>query len=362
MFKVIIFLCVLTYWFLKRRRFIDTPQVNQNSKYHNFNPKPIVYRGLYSSNLIQGFCYLLNKKKERQLAKVIYNEIRLKLKCGTKLQVLHSKNVVVNNNNPVILICHSIFGRASESAHLAQRMIENYNWKVYSYTRRGNGGIKLVTPRFNTVGHQEDLKLILKYIKNRHPESPICCIASSAGTSLLSRYLGEAQNKSLVNVAIMLSPGYDLEKALDHLKSWYSKRLVHRAKKVFLIPNKDILQEYNKEAYNSMMKCKNLKEWHEYQYIFEGSKDKQEYIYKNNPGPFLKNITIPVLYISAHDDIVFPGNLIQKDLPNSCEKTVIVATKHGGHLGFYESWNKIPASYRMAEEFLINWWNNHNGL
>ena len=98
-----------------------------------------------------------------------------------------------------------------------------------------------------------------------------------------------------------------------------------------------------------------MKEWHDYQYIFAGNyTNKEEYFKDHDPIYVLKNIKIPILYINALDDIAFPKKLVYdyKYLTKICNNKIIVHTKRGSHLGFYEGVKLNSWAFKVAQEFL----------
>lgn len=72
---------------------------------------------------------------------------------------------------------------------------------------------------------------------------------------------------------------------------------------------------------------------------------------EHNPAPVLARIRVPVLYLSAMDDLLFPGDLTRQfsALANECDYATVVQTNRGGHISFLEG--LLPSSW--AEQIII---------
>lgn len=344
---------------------IETPSVYYSKKmltiYNNMESlkNPIYWAfGLHNS-YIQYLIYLLNCKIDTRIGKKLYKKNILKTKDGEDL--LLGIGQVDYKVNGILLIFHTVFGDYCDSAKEIKKLCKNLNLMPISYSRRGHDK-ELTQSQFNSVGNLNDLELILDYINSNYSTLPIYGLGMSAGTSLLARYLGNKKEKSRIELGILLSPGFHFKRSQKLFNNYIKKYLVDKAKKYWLIPNKDILCKNEKDIqyYNLLLNAETMKEWHKYQWYFiQGVSNEKEYYRLFDPIYVLQYIKVPILYINSEDDIVFGKELISKyrNIINTTESTILVQTKYGGHLGFYDykfnNW-----AFKISSEFIESYKKN----
>lgn len=294
---------------------------------------------------------ILSSRNDRKIANVIYEITKLELYDGEKTLISWGKF----NGTPkgILLLLHTVYGDYSESATIAQQAMKTLNLIPVSYSRRGHS-FPLTKAEFNTVGSHEDLQRVLDAITSKYPNLPIYAIGSSAGSSLLARYLGDTGDNSRISGAVLISPGYDFEKSQMIMPYISTKMAVKKAKRVFLTPNEKILSTYDPISFTAMLNAGSMEEWHQHQWRFAGNyKSMESYYNQHNPVYVLKHIRRPTLYVNAMDDIAFPKRLTSKfrSLPDICPTAIVVHTRRGSHLGFYEGWGRIWST-SVTIEFL----------
>ena len=87
--------------------------------------------------------------------------------------------------------------------------------------------------------------------------------------------------------------------------------------------------------------------------------NQNEYYRLYDPIHILKYIKVPILYINAEDDMVFGKELISQyqNIINTSETTMLVQTKYGGHLGFYNLFFNNWA-FKISKEFIQSYKKN----
>jgi len=356
-FIVILILYLIYYYHVV----VEQPTVYYSKKIkHVYKDMPSLKKNIYwtigcHNNLIQYLIYWIESKIDIYVGNRFYKTETLITSDNENLLI--GIGDIDYEYNGILLIFHTIFGNYCDGINSIKKMCKELNLLPISYSRRGHG-TKLNNNKFNTVGHIEDLELILDYIEDKYPNKPIYGLARSAGTSLLSRYLGNTKYKSRISLAILISPGFDFNKSLTSINTEISKILVNKCKNFWLKPNKDLFTKNKKDLkyYNLLLNASNLREWHKYQWYFaKTTKNIDEYNNIYNPIHVLKNIQIPILYINAMDDIVFDKTLISnyKDLAEQSNYKILVHTNNGSHLGFYENcfndW-----SFKISKEFILS--------
>jgi predicted alpha/beta-fold hydrolase len=227
-------------------------------------------------------------------------------------------------------------------------------WAVISYSRRGHG-VPLAQPIFNTVGCQRTFRRVLELARARFPELPLFAVGSSAGSSMVARYLGDSGEESAIAGAALISPGYDFEAAQLLMPELGSRLCVIRLKNYFLWPNAELLQSHCAQTFARLAGATTVREWHDAQFRFAGHESRAAYMAEHDPAPVLADIRVPVLYLSAMDDPLFPRDLTQRfrGLADVCDTATVVQTRRGGHVSFMEGLWPRPWDEHVIEDFLI---------
>ena len=299
---------------------------------------------------------LLYKIKKILSTVMLYHLYHLELIIlpdSEELTIGWSKNQIYNKKPKAILVLiHSLFGDLYDNIELSNSMISN-DWLIVSYTRRGHNH-KINTPIFSTTGIMDDLLFILDIIEERYPDSPIYAVSSSIGCSLLTTYLSKTGINSKIRGAATISTGFNFEEAIDKIPLTLNKYLTLCIKKYYLSKNKKILELNNNEAVLKLENSNTLTEWHNHQYHFTNHNSHEEYVKDHTID--LEKITIPIMYINSLDDMIFNEDIVKKYkyLADICPNTIVVHTKTGGHLTFFEKWNVQSWSLKIIQEFLLS--------
>lgn len=147
-----------------------------------------------------------------------------------------------------------------------------------------------------------------------------------------------------------LCQGYDAEKAIDlgkdwaHLRRMYAYVMTSNQKKMLrrhydMLLGKEVQEKYNIDP-ELVLASTTLYELDEaYSRRRAGFKSVEEYHRKHSCRYCMDKITLPMFLLNATDDPLVPPPLVEigieyaKTHPNS----ILVETRHGGHLGFFES-------------------------
>lgn len=82
-----------------------------------------------------------------------------------------------NENNPIVVVFHTISGDEQDVKTTVKYLRERYGWIVVVCIRRGHGNLPLTKPKINTMGSTSDLKEQLSYItKKIYPKNK--CLVS----------------------------------------------------------------------------------------------------------------------------------------------------------------------------------------
>ncbi|TGL62712.1 hydrolase [Leptospira ognonensis] len=252
---------------------------------------------------------------------------------------------------PIVVIFHTISGDEQDVKNTLHHIKTTLDCIVVVCIRRGHGHLPLSTPVINTMGSTSDLKEQLAHIRKRFPNSILFGVGISAGSGLLARYLGESGSSSVFRAAVAISPAYDIEKAFHRIHPMYSKLMGQRLIDYFLERHYESLSQL--PGYLHVSESKSIGEFQDRLHLLAGFESRKEYYAESNPINVVKNIETSLLILNSKDDpICVDLNVIEnlhwlESLPN----TILVRTKRGSHIAFYEGIKARSWSDRLICEY-----------
>ena len=260
----------------------------------------------------------------------------------------------LHDQSPVAIVLHGLTGCSEAMRSICAEALK-WGYRPVVFNKRGHGGMKLSTPKFQEFGCVADLSEAIAHVQERFPQAPLYGIGFSAGSGLLTSYLGEKGSKSKLDAGVLISPGYDaldlfcnggIHPMYDFLMTFSLKGLLMRHKEEL----KDVVDV------QSALKAKTVKEFDQHVSMkMHGYESLESYWEKNNPMRDVDNIDRPLLCINALDDPVCSKKMIPYDTLQNISKAMLVQTEEGSHCAFYEghlqlkSWaNRAAIAYLHA--------------
>lgn len=284
--------------------------------------------------------YILNyMQTDKFVAKKLLNVYDLNVGDNEKIRVARTRHIV--KPKLIVLYCHTVFGHYSEFAHLAEQF-KNDPIVYFSYSRRG-AHPDLSTKHYNITGSTDILDKILDHINSVYSNVPIHAIGASAGTCLLSKYLGSKNQSKRIKSAILISPCYNFTRSIAEIPASVQSRLLAKIK-----------VKYAHCLNPTILNVNSLQELALHHYKMTEHKSFSEYIRNNDPAYFLNSINVPTVMISALDDFCFPGNITKDyyDLPQRNNNITMIITQRGGHISFNDYRSTVPWCSRVAIEYI----------
>lgn len=286
---------------------------------------------------------------------------------GLDFTVGHEK---MPEDAPIIVVKHGLTGGSYESyvrAILARACASldqgGLGMRGVVCNFRGCAGTPVTSAQFYSAGHTDDLRVELSFIRHLYPKAPLIGMGFSLGANVVTRYLAEEGEQSLLIGGIVLACPWDLLDNSKHLHAGflsnhvYSKAMAKNLINVFRrhagtflslppSPQLDHLKEQGtieKVLDKQWAKGKTLCEVDEIMvanlggsfaphgpFPFPGAR---EYYIWASSHHVLPGVRVPLLAINAADDPVVVT------IPTDCGANahVCVAVTHtGGHLGWFE--------------------------
>jgi predicted alpha/beta-fold hydrolase len=268
----------------------------------------------------------------------------------------------VRSGAPRLLILHGLEGTVR--SHYAQGLLNEAarrGWGADLLIFRSCGTEPNRTRRFYHSGETSDARFALERIASEYDASPLGVVGVSLGGNVLLKFLGERgpDLPSQLKAAAAISVPFDLARSARRINRGFSQfyqkffldSLRQKAQeKAGRFP--DIAPQEKISALRSLEDFDNLITG-----PLHGFKDAQDYYRRSSSLPFLPNIRIETLLLSAVDDPMLPPQVLDEVL-EAARKNPYLHTEFvqsGGHAGFIAgSWPWRPfyyAEHRVGQFF-----------
>lgn len=240
---------------------------------------------------------------------------------------------------PVVIFLHTVTGSARELLQYT-RDATRRGWRSCVFTRRGHGGMRLSSGKFNLMGDAEDTVMMVEHVQTKYPHSSyLGMVGVSAGSGLLVTYLGKEGDATPVRAACSLCPAYDVSQAfytLSELFPFVDNHLLASIKKQFIIKNYELLGTCSQEALIACSQAKTVQEFFDAHYPFAGFSSMEEYYKDSNPMNWVSGIQRPTLLVNSEDDMVCLPDNIREDVILEHGGALLLRTKRGSHIAYNE--------------------------
>jgi predicted alpha/beta-fold hydrolase len=318
---------------------------------------PIISSGYQAKGLFKsGHFSTIYSAKLRPTPSLDQVRKRLELTDGDFVDVDWSYHISeLKNARKVAILLHGLEGDAQRGymkGH-AKQLTEG-GWDVAAMNHRGCSGEENRLYLSYNSGRTQDLSELIDHIIAKENYKEITLIGFSLGGNLLLKYLGEKRIISHKIVAgIAISAPVELQSSLDVLM-----RKENRPYSLVFL--KDLRNKYKRKMklFPEMMsqeKLNQVKTLLDFDNIYtapaHGFENAADYYEKSSALPFLPNIKIPVLLLSAANDSFLAPPCYPFDVAQNHKNIYLEVPNTGGHVGFHVS-NSEYYSERRVVEFL----------
>lgn len=261
-----------------------------------------------------------------------------------------------SDSDPTVLMLHGLCG--SHSSPYLVRMTHHLEEKGIRSLRmnfRGCGSGKGKAKSLYHAGQSDDVKEVLKVIKNNTPHSPIVLIGFSMGGNVALKLAGELADQAdrYFNAVISVVPPVDLLSSVNMFATSSGKMY----EKYFLkILKADI--DYRCSLFTDLPKVNFPKKMRFFDFDnlytapFGGFENALDYYNRASSKKVVQNIDLPCKILFSEDDpLVSSTSLDDTLLPSNIE---VYKTKRGGHMGFLTAPTKERTIFWL-DHILMDW-------
>eukprot|EP00798_Chlamydomonas_sp_ICE-L_P014332 gene14332-20321_t len=203
-------------------------------------------------------------------------------------------------------------------------------WRAVVFNMRGCNGLPLSTGRGYSAIMTPDLRLAIDSVQARFPTAPICAVGYSLGALAMTKYVSEA------------------DRGLRLAQPWtiayiYNLAVAFKLREYIKLHRKTILDHASMDT-GALLSTWTLREFEEQSLPMQFNYlDRQQYYEEASSLNYFPHIKTPTLILVSEDD-PFLGVLPDIEC-SSNPSTLLVATKHGGHVAFLQGMWPLENSF-----------------
>jgi predicted alpha/beta-fold hydrolase len=269
-----------------------------------------------------------------------------------------------NRSSPIIMYAPGLRSHSQDMpGNMIIRRAYAEGFRSVVMNRRGHTpGMPLKAPRWNLFGDVDDMEQIYWYIKKHltDPDTAMFLHGISSGTALTVSALRKWDKRRrdsphlaspLFVASIAITPGYDISKVMqrDRFQFPYNDILTPQVKQHFVLPNEQILRDFDSNAVDATLRANSLQEFLDAAAPFAGYPNATEYYLDGNPINEIRDISTPSFMLNAVDDpCCMIDNLYEQspyahhagktyaEMITETSNAMVAVTKTGSHCPFLD--------------------------
>ncbi len=263
-----------------------------------------------------------------------------------------------SQGEPIVVLMHGLEGSAE--SHYARRLLQMLAVKNICglvHHHRSCSGVTNRLARSYHSGETQDIQTTLTMLKLQYPENPIYAVGYSLGGNVLAKYLGEQQQASLIESAVVISAPLQLAACASRIKHGFSR--IYQSYLLKQLQQK-VYDKLNIASISSQMpltqdEVATLTTFH----LFDdrvtaplhGFNGVEDYYARASGLPYLSQITKPTLILHAKDDPFMNDDVI----PQQGELSPAVMYElhnNGGHVGFIDGGTPLKPQFYLEKRII----------
>lgn len=280
----------------------------------------------------------------------------LLLSDGDRLHLVENRPTNWKSGDRMAVLVHGLTGnhQSNYMSRLA-RKFQSLGVLTFRVNLRGCGpGFGLARNLYHS-GRSEDVRQVLEWLSEAHPDSPATLIGFSLGGNISLKMAGEDGGKpsGRLDSLIAVSPPVDLAASARRLSrpenrffdTYFVRQVIRDIEKLHLhFPDLGSLHwppNLNLTGFDDL-----------YTAPRSGFADASDYYRKCSSLPLLDQIRVPTLILSSMDDPVVDSTPLLS--LSGSEHLDLILPDHGGHVGFI-GWQKSLTDIRWMDQLILNW-------
>lgn len=244
-----------------------------------------------------------------------------------------------SDSKKIGIIFHGLEGNSSRHYVLGMvKMLNQNGWDALAVNFRSCSGEPNRQLRSYHSGMSEDVETVVQHVMNYKNYDTIGLIGFSLGGNVVLKYLGERGSNvpSMIKAAVCFSVLCDLKAGAIRMEApscrVYMRRFLKMLHEKIQAKMKMFPGQIDDTGYE---KIRTFREFDDrYTAPMNGFKDAEDYWKRVSSKPFIPNITIPTLLVSAKNDPFFAEECYPVEEAKVNPNFFLEMPESGGHVGF----------------------------
>ncbi len=242
------------------------------------------------------------------------------------------------NTAPTLVIFHGLEGSTnSRYVRALAHSARHAGWRVVAPNFRGCSGVINRLPRTYHAGDSAEIHWILSRIHSIYADVPLYAIGVSLGGNMLLKWLGEQKDQALtlLTKAAAVAAPLDLQAVGDHLAQGFNRFYTRHFLTTLKQKAWDKFSQYpGLFDLAATLEARTLREFdNHFMAPLHGFANVDDYWKRCSSKPWLNQIRVPTLLLSAWDDPFLPDGVLPG--PQQCSDQIVRDFQaRGGHVGF----------------------------
>ncbi len=305
--------------------------------------------------------------RRRRLRELRRDEARLfKVEPGASVLV-HCRWQAERRTRPTLLLVHGLEG-SSESIYMLSTALKAYRagFNVLRLNMRTCGGTLHLTQTLYNSGMSQDLRALVRELVERDELSEVFLAGFSLGGNMSLKLAGEygANFPAELKGVCAVSPSVELAASaacIEQRSNWvYERKFMLSLKRRMreaarLYPDRYDVRE--------LALVRTLREFDErYTAPHGGFSDAADYYARSSSLPLIRRIRVPTLIVHAEDDPFIPFDSLRHPSIGANPNVILLAPRHGGHVGFVSDGNTEGEDRFWAENRIVEFCERIRGI
>jgi predicted alpha/beta-fold hydrolase len=319
--------------------------------------KPFTPHPLFRSGHAQTLLAFLWPRRGR-LRELRGDEARLfEVEPGVRVLV-HCRWQADRRAHPTLLLVHGLEG-SSESIYMMSTALKAHRagFNVLRLNIRTCGDTLHLTQTLYNSGMSQDLRALLAELVERDELTDLFLAGFSLGGNMSLKLAGEygADLPPELKAVCAVSPSVELAASsarIEQRSNWvYQRKFVRSLKRRMRKAARLYPERYDA---SQLALVRTLREFDElYTAPHGGFRDAADYYARSSSLPLIPRIRVPTLIIHAEDDPFIPFDSLRHPSVKANPNLLMLAPRHGGHVGFVSDGNTAGEDRFWAENRLI---------
>jgi len=317
-----------------------------------FTPHPLFKSG--HAQTLAAFAW----PRRRRLRELRGDEARLfEVEPGVRVLV-HCRWQPERRARPTLLLVHGLEG-SSESIYMQSTALKAHRagFNVLRLNIRTCGDTLHLTETLYNSGMSQDLRALIGELIGRDELTAVFLCGFSLGGNMSLKLAGEygADFPPQLKGVCAVSPSVELAASaarIERRSNWvYQRRFIRSLKRRMREAARLYPERYDASR---LALVRTLREFDErYTAPHGGFRDAADYYARSSSLPLIPRIQIPTLIVHAEDDPFIPFDSLRHPSVGANPKVILLAPRHGGHVGFVSDGHIIGEDRFWAENRLI---------